>query len=143
MGIKLRNKDEDFDRLALPSTHSVGTDFDTITVPFSGSIKAIKADIGVAGVTGTATVNLKKNQANMFANATPFTWATASLVTVYDATDFASGTVLNVTKGDKISLDITVIQTTPAKGGYVYILFSRRPNNQVVTASLDPQDSRS
>jgi len=144
MGIKIKSEDEVTDRLVGSSSgvHVSATDQDTYIVPFSGSIKAIRAEIGVAGVTGTATVNLKKNQANMFANATPFTWASGSTATVYDATDFAAGTVISITKGDKISLDITVVQTTAAKGLAVSFTLTRRPNVAITTGSLDPTDTR-
>lgn len=144
MGIKIKSEDEVTDRLVGSSTgsHAVANDQDTYVVPFSGSLKAIRAEIGVAGTTGTGTVNLKKNQANMFANATPFTWATGSTATVYDATDFAAGTVISVTKGDKISLDVTTVHTTPAKGLSVSFTLTRRPNVAVTTGTIDPTDTR-
>lgn len=145
MGIKIKSEDEVTDRLVIAPVvagHQVSTDQDTYIVPFSGSLKAIRAQIGVAGTTGTATVNLKKNQANMFANATPFTWASGSVATVYDATCFAAGTVISVTKGDQLSLDVTVVQTTPAKGGSVSFTITRRPNVAVSTGTLDPTDTR-
>lgn len=144
MGIKLKSADEEFDRVVVTGSWPASgtTDVDTIIAPFSGSIKAINAAIGVAGVTGTGVLNLKKNQANLFANATPFSWATGSTATIYDATDFAAGTVISVTKGDRISLDVATTQTTPAKGGVVYILFTRRPNVAISTATMDPTDTR-
>ena len=144
MGIKLKSDDEIQDRLVGSSTgaHTVATDQDTYVCPFSGSLKAVRAEIGVAGTTGTGTVNLKQNQANMFANATPFTWATGSTATVYDPTCFAAGTVISVKKGDKISLDVTTIHTTPAKGLSVSFTLTRRPNVAVTTGNLDPQDTR-
>lgn len=145
MGIKLKSDDEIQDRLVIAPVvagHQVATDQDTYICPFSGSLKAVRAEIGVAGVTGTATINLKQNQANMFANATPFTWATGSTATIYDPTDFAAGTVISVKKGDKISLDVTTVQTTPAKGGSVSFTLTRRPNVAVTTGNLDPTDTR-
>lgn len=145
MGIKIKSEDEIADRLVIAPVvagHQASTDQDTYIVPFSGSLKSIRAEIGVAGTTGTATINLKKNQSNMFANATPFTWASGSTATVYDPTCFAAGTVISVTKGDKISLDVTVVQTTPAKGGAVSFVITRRPNVAVTTGNLDPQDTR-
>lgn len=144
MGIKIKSDDEVLDRLVGSSTgvHVAATDQDTYVCPMSGSIKSIRAEIGVAGVTGTGTVNLKKNQANMFANATPFTWASGSTATVYDATDFAAGTVISVVKGDKISLDVTTVHTTPAKGLAVEFVITRKPNVAITTGNLDPQDTR-
>lgn len=141
MGIKPRNVDAVVDRLSVAGAHAVGNELDMIHAPFTGFIVAVKADINVAGVTGTATVNLKKNGANMFANATPFTWATSSTTTVYDATDFAAGTKIAVTKGDKITLDITVAQTTVARGLVVSLQFSRIPG-AIATGAVDPLDSR-
>lgn len=144
MGIKLKSEDEVVWNLVGSSSgvHVAATDQDTFIAPFSGSLKAIRAQIGVAGVTGTATVNMKQNQVNMFPNATPFTWASGSVATIYDPTDFAAGTVYKITKGDQLSLDITVVQTTPAKGLSVEFTITRRPNVAVTTGTLDPTDTR-
>lgn len=141
MGIKLKSEDEVWDRLSIPTGAAI-TAGDAIICPASGSIKAIFAVCAVAGVTGTLTINLVKNGSNLFADATPITFASGSTAAAYSGTDFAAGTVLSVKKGDVIQLNSAAGQTTNALGVQVYILFTRRPNVAVTAGSTDPTDSR-
>ena len=90
-------------------------------------MRVIGADIqvGAAGVTNNTTVDINKNGTSMFA-AKP----TLSTSTSYSSTPFTADSGSTLSLGDRVSLDIDAVQTTPAVDLYVqlYMLPTRYLN---------------
>lgn len=120
--IKLKNQGEVVENLQLIGAQAVGTEKAIYVVPFAVQLKAIFAKLGTAGVTGSQIVEIKKNGVTIFSDAVKLTFATAVQAATYgpltvNPTKFA--------KGDVITVDITQIHTTPAKGCSILLTFQR------------------
>ena len=90
-------------------------------------MRVIGADIqvGAAGVTNNTTVDINKNGTSMFA-----TKPTLSTSSSYSSTPFTADSGSTLSLGDRVSLDIDAVQTTPAVDLYVqlYMLPTRYLN---------------
>jgi len=88
----------------------------------SGTIIDAYAYVDTAGVTGTQTVNIKKNGTTIFSTVISID------STVKNSKDSASQPVLSVTSvtaNDIFTVDVSAVHTTPAKGLTVVIAIAQ------------------
>jgi len=145
MAIKRHNIEEVLFQENQAVTSAIQAGWGAFIVPFTGFVRAIKAKVAVAG-TGSAnlfTINVLKNGANLFGNATPLVFATSATEATYDP---SIAGLIPVAKGDVIELSTTVIYS----GGTVLqpvapvvaIEFCKKPPmGGCLAGELSPQDN--
>lgn len=147
--IKVHNFEDFMERVSLVGTVAVTTAFDTVIVPWTGYLKAIRAKVSVAGIQGTGspttipTVNIKKNGSNMFDNATPLTLATTATEFTYDP-ELAG--LVQVAKGDVLEFDVTLLfngtsPTQPIGLAIEFVISKRPPLGGLQVGDVAPQDN--
>lgn len=135
--IKTRNLGEIIIRLRVPGVQAVTAAADTYgqsggiaILPFAARLKAVFARVGAAGTTGTQTTDVLKNQTapatgtSLLASGALITFASGSQAPTY-ASNFVTNPPL-FNKGDFVSLNTTVVHTTPAKDLEVVLVFERQ-----------------
>ncbi len=123
--IKERGEFEDFD-CGFAGTASTGAKV-TKLVPFACQLKGIIARVRTAGTTGTMNIDIQKNGTSVFSSgATAIQFASAATTPTYGA--FAAANPAQFVKGDIITINITVVHTTPATDLAIAINLQRQRN---------------
>lgn len=123
MGIQQRNRDEQIIAFRIPGNQAAGTYKNWDFAEFDGVIANIYAEVRTAGVTGSMVVDVNKNGTTVFSDGTKITFTSAASVNAYSAVADATR---QVAKGDKISVDVDSVHTTPAVDLTVYVVLTRR-----------------
>jgi hypothetical protein len=123
MGIKKRNLDEQHIVLqgkggALAADANIAVEF----AEFDYHVKNVYAEVLAVGTTGSTVVDVNKNGTTIFSGAGKITFTT--LVTA--AIDTLAAGMNTGSKGDKFSLDIDSIHTTPPEHLVVHIVLTKR-----------------
>ena len=133
----IRNRStEDFNvQVSIPGTQTAATNKFFLEVPFAGRLKAIKAILGAAGVTGSQVVDVNKNGTTIFSGAGKITFGATTAPTyaalTADPTEFV--------KGDNVSVDVDSIHTTAAVNLSIWLVFSRGVSKRagVLTGAIE------
>ncbi len=121
MGIKFDNLDEQL--IILKAGEPVAADdyVDSDYALFDHFIKNIHAECSVVGASGTTAIDINRALVTILASVINFT---ADLIpTSYP--DLASGAQVG-SKGDRYSLDIDTVESTPPQGLSVHMVLARR-----------------
>ena len=134
MGIKLDNLDEQVITLKAGEPVAADDHVDSDFANFDHFIKNIHVQCGVVGATGTTAVDILKNLATILASSIDLT---ADLIpTSYP--DLVAGAQVGA-KGDRYSLNIDTVETTPPQGLSVQMVLARKrpgPLQNVTPANL-------
>lgn len=121
MGIKRRNLDEQVIILRAGEPVAADNHVDADYAHFNHFIKNIHAEVAVVGATATTSVDLNRNLVSVLAATIDFT---ADLIpTAYPALT-ATGQVGS--KGDRYSLDVDAVETTPPQGLTIHLTLARK-----------------
>lgn len=119
MGIHVRNNDEFVVELSIPGTQTTtagaqSTRQNSAPLPFDGFIKAVYARLGIAGITGSQTIQVLKNGTNICSSTNPLVSFATTVATPTYGNANLSADPTQVAKGDVLTAVNTAVHTTPA-----------------------------
>lgn len=139
MTIKFKNLAEMAFELKIPGTQAAtgsNSKSPVVIVPFDGILKAVNAQLGTAGVTGTQTTDLTKNGTTLVSSGTLLTFATAVTTPTY-------GTLVTnptpVSLGDVLRLNTTGVHSGTAAQDITVVVVIERTRGSGVNAAMSTQ----
>ena len=137
MAIRTKNIGEQIIEFVVPALQAADTNLAIAFADFDGFIKNIYAEVLAAGTTGNQKIDIHKNGVTIFGGATKINIATGVTTATYDT---VTDLLAQIVKGDKLSLDLDTVHTTPADGLIVQMrIVRKRPGalTNVAPASLN------
>lgn len=135
MSIRIKNRAEfeDF-QCGQPGTQAAAT-ITCFVIPFACVLKGILARVRLAGTTGTANIDVRKNGTSIFASgAAAIQFASGSTTPTYGA--LAAVPPPSFVKGDIVTIVVTAVNTTPATDTGIALAFQKQQGSGVVATLL-------